>query len=326
MTPISFNLRLFIDHLNEHGATMDPRAAAVISAAAFRHYFFTPTENHAWLVEYPGQYWREDSMAVENYGVHEALTGHSGWSARRWNRLKGAELVALLRYEQKEGRVVRIQPSATHPYGFIDAFEASRAGLSLTVRYGEHSHTLVHADFSTLDAFTAGLPELVTLRKEQSVIPATRRHALTQDALRWGVTHYDTRKEIIFEVDAFYSTGWRAWEELESFVRSLHTEIVGDRDAARGLAYARAHLLELADARDGAAAFFRDPAAVLEHTGRPALQTDVLDALSAAWHDAAVAIREAAEAVANADDATGALQRGAKADAHAFTLLAAFNG
>lgn len=326
MTPLSFNLRLFLDHLAKHGATLDPHAAMVISGVAFRHYFFTPNENHAWLVEYPGQYWREDSLGVENYGMHEALMGHTGWSIRRWNALKGKELVALLRIEQQEGRWLRIQPSSTHPFGFIEDFEASRAGLTMTVRHGEHEATLAHPDLASLDDFAAELPELLTLRKEPGEIPASRRHALTGDVLRWAVAHYESRKEIIYEADAFYATGWRAWEELQALVVSLHTETLDDRDNARGLAFVQAHLQELALARDAAAAFFHDPALVFEHTGRQAVHAASLDALGDAWAQAAASMRTAADVVSNAEASAIALQAAAQADAEAFRALKRFNG
>ena len=307
-----------LEHLHRHGAPFDYDAAMVLSGAAFRHYLFTPEDNHAWLVENPGEHWRDDSLRLENYGAFEAIQGHTGWSGRRWDKLKGAELVQLLRYESAENRLARLQG-----VGFITNVEASRAGLRLTIDRGGETHELTHGDLSTLDDFCAGLPTLWTLRKEPGEIPAARRHALTGDVLRWAWNHYTSRKEIVHDTDAFYATGRRAWELLQALSETLRTP-PDDRDVEGGYAYIDAHVRELAIAREAAARFFEDPALLLEHTGREALSSPQIDGIARAWGAVAEALRAVEDAPRDAT--TEALRRAADADEIAFETLRAFAG
>lgn len=320
MQTLSNALLDVLEHLHRHGGALDWDAAMVLSGAAFRHYLFTTEDNHAWLVEHPGEHWREDSQRVENYGAFEALQGHTGWSGRRWEKLKGGELVQLLRYELADGRVARLEG-----VGFIIGVEASRQGIALTIDTGddENPQTLAHSDFATIDEFSAALPTLWTLRKEPGTIPDTRRHALTGDVLRWAWTHYTSRKEIIHDVDAFYATGRRAWEKLIAMATDLcspDTEL--NTEAAD--AFIRAHVRELAIARESAARFFGDAALVLDHCGNASVSGPALEALDRAFTEAAEALR-AAEDV-DAEGLADTLQRAATAEGRAFEALRDFAG
>lgn len=307
-----------LEHLHRHGESVDWDAAMVISGAAFRHYFFTTEDNHAWLVENPGEFWRNDSMRVENYGVFEALQGHTGWSSRSWKRLKGGELVQLLRYEKGDNRVARLEG-----VGFVIDVEASRQGIRLVLDQDGEAGELVHSDFASIDEFSAGLPTLWTLRREPGEIPASRRHALTGDVLRWAWTHYTSRKEIIHDTDAFYATGRRAWEKLAELAQSLQSPQDG-QDSEAGFDFIRAHVQELAIARESAARFFADVELVMEHTGIQSPSAPVLEALDKAWTASAAALRAIDEAP-NAE-LPQALQEAAKLEEIAFETLRDFAG
>lgn len=325
MHSLSAGLRAYLSHLERHGLRYNFDVAMVIGGGAFRHYFFTPEDNHAWLVEYPNEFWREDTTRVENYGLYEAVQGHTGWSARRWTKMKGAELVTLLRHEQKEGRFVRLVPSERYAGGLIEAFEASREGLKLTVRHAGEEETLVHPDLTTLDEFVWNLGELQTLRREPGEVPATRRHALTADVLRWAVQHWGARREIIFDVEAYYAAGNRAWLQLRAFASTLASPLEG-RNADEGYAYIQRHLEELAQARQSAARFFSDAALVLEHTGREALSAPLLDTLANAWQASADATAEAAKHAtpASSEALEEHLELAHQQDAQAFEFLERF--
>lgn len=295
MQALSDALQDFLVHLERHGLRYDFDAAMVHGGAAFRHYFFTPEDNHAWLVEYPGEHWREDSLNMDSYGVFEAIQGHTGWSARQWRGLKGAELVTLLQHEQKDGRLIRVLGTDGARPGLIESFDASREGLTLRLSDGPDAWELQHAGLATLDDFVPSLGVLQTLRKEPSEIPTRRRHALTEDALRWAVRHWESRKEIRFDLEAYYATGARAWRLLADFAeRALAGDADFDADAAR--AYIARHLGELARARRSAERFFADPAMVLEHTGRAALAAPQLELLRERWATAADAAESASSA------------------------------
>ena len=323
MQPLSSSLDFFLQHLDRHGLSYDFNTAMVLGGAAFRHYFFTPDDNHAWLVEYPGEHWREDSLDMDNYGLFEAVQGHTGWSARRWSVLRGPELVTLLRHESNEARLVAIEGTAVSKAGLIERFDASREGLTLHVSNGEASWELRHSDLTTLDDFVAQLVPLRTLRKEPSEIPASRRHALTSDVLRWAVRHWTSRREIRYDVEAYYATGTRAWTLLEDFARSLEThDAFADADPEVAETYVRTHLQELSVARRSAAEFFGDPAAVMEHTGLETLAAQPLDALSLAWKKSADAAQLASQAATK--ELPTAIANAHQLDADAFEQLARF--
>lgn len=293
MRTLSSQLHELLKHLALHKGELSFDTAMVLGGGAFRHYFFTPDDNHAWLSEYPDDLWREDTLWVENYGLFEAIEGHTGWASRRWVGLTGAELVQLLRYEQDGARFVRQEASEAHPEGIIRSFEVSRDGISLNIERPDGNVTLTHSDLSTIDDFAATLGALQTLRPPTQGIPPTRRHALTADVLRWAPRHWQARKEILFDVQAFYAAGDRAWSKLYDFARTLQALDTQKQDAA--LTYIRTHLAELAIARASAANFFSDPAAVVEHTGRQITATPALEELAAAWRASADAAYAASE-------------------------------
>src|SRR5699024_8897253 len=74
----------------------------------FRHYFFTPDDNHAWRTTYPDDFWHDDTLFVENYGLFEAMEGQTGWGVRRWTDIHAADFLKLLRQENGAGRALRI--------------------------------------------------------------------------------------------------------------------------------------------------------------------------------------------------------------------------
>lgn len=321
MQPLSDDLLDFLAHLERHGLRYDFDAAMVHGGAAFRHYFFTPEDNHAWLVEYPDERWREDSLTMDSYGVFEAIQGHTGWSARQWRGLKGAELVTLLRHEQSGGRLVRALGTDGARPGLIESFEASREGLTLQLSDGRDTWELQHAGLATLDDFVPMLGVLQTLRKEPAEIPTRRRHALTEDALRWAVRHWESRKELRFDLEAYYATGTRAWQLLSDFADTALTG--GDEvDADAAQAYIARHLHELSRARRSAERFFGDASMVLEHTGRAALAAPQLDGLRDRWAKSSDAAETASSA--GPDALREALLEAHARDGEAFAALRDF--
>lgn len=326
MRTLSSDLQNLLHHLSLHGTELPLPTAMVLSGAAFRHYFFNPAYNHAWLVEFPDEYWRNDTLYVENYGLLEAIEGHTGWASRRWHKLKGVELVQLLRHERDEQRVLRLEATENHTTSILQDFQIKRSGLTLEIEREGAIERLEHKDISTLDDFSATLPPMQSLRRAQDNIPDTRRWALTHDVLRWAPRHWQAHKEIIYDVQAFYAAGDQAWVDLRAF----HTQHV-DTDSARASqanSYLIAHLKELHIARDAAAQFFSDHQGVIHHTGKPLLSERSTQDLAHAWQVSANAIDRALNALhtgANAgENAQTALTQAHQRDADAFSHLSAW--
>lgn len=319
MRTLSSELRQYLQHLSLHGVDLSFATAMVLSGAAFRHYFFTPNYNHAWLVEYPDDLWREDSLTVENYGVYEAIEGHTGWTSRRWHQLKGVELVQLLRYEQTEGRHLRHESTDAHPAGLITGFDVDRTGLTLHIQQGENRIQWRSA-LDELDAFCAQLPALQSLRPVQGDIPATRRTALTLDVFRWAGRHWEARKEIAYDVQAFYAAGHQAWLELRAFYDTIPSLATDRQEAAR--TYVRAHLNELATARAAAAAFFSDHDALSALLASPTLSKRSTEELRDAWQRIADRLQTASDNATT--DLVGLLAEAQQLDTDAFERLNAW--
>lgn len=327
MRTLSSDLQHLLRHLSLHGEEFPFPAAMVLSGAAFRHYFFNPAYNHAWLVEFPDDLWRNDTLFVENYGLHEAIEGHTGWASRRWHALKGVELVQLLRHEREEQRLLRLEATQDQPAGILRDFDVQRSGLTLEVERNGAIERIEHKDISTLDDFSATLPPMQSLRRAQDNIPDTRRWALTHDVLRWAPRHWQARKEIIYDVQAFYAAGDQAWIDLQAF----HTQDIGTDStrASDAKSYLTAHLKELHIARNAAAQFFADHAQVVHHTGKPLLSKRSTQDLAHAWQAAADAINRAIHALAHdapsdATDATDALAQAYQQDSDAFAHFSAW--
>lgn len=291
MRTLTHDLNALLQHLRLHGVTLPFPTAMVLSGAAFRHYFFNPDYNHAWLVEYPDDHWRSDTLCIENYGLHEAIEGHTGWTSRRWQNLKGPELVQLLRHEHAEGRVLRQDATADTPAGFIQEFHVDRNGLALEIERDGNREKHVHNDLTTLDEFSKELGLLQSLRPVAGEIPARRRHALTLDVFRWASRHWNARKELLYDVQAFYAAGNQAWLDLRAFEANLSRFESERQQQAED--YIQNHLHELQRARHAAARFFSNHNDVVEHSGIQDLDPSSTTQLAERWRAAADAIDNA---------------------------------
>lgn len=314
MRTLTNDLNALLQHLRLHGVRLPFPTAMVISGAAFRHYFFNPDYNHAWLVEYPDDHWREDTLFLENYGLYEAVEGHTGWTSRRWQNLKGPELVQLLRYEHEAGRVLRQDATWDTPAGFIQEFHVDRNGLALEIEHDGTREKLAHQDLSTLDEFSNQLGVLQSLRPVAGDIPDRRRHALTQDVFRWASRHWNARKELLYDVQAFYAAGNQAWIDLQAFAESLDRFEGEKRQRAQD--YIQNHLHELQRARNAAAQFFAQHDDVANQSGFDALDARSTEQLAAAWKAAAAAIDHAAHT--NTAEQSDAIAAAHTADRAAF--------
>lgn len=319
MRPLSSELREHLHQLSLHGVTLAFPAAMVLSGAAFRHYFFNPAYNHAWLIEYPEDLWRNDTLRVENYGLFEAIEGHTGWASRRWQGLKGVELVQLLRHEQSEGRVLRQESTDAHPAGIVQSFEIGRQGLKLSILRGKEKIQL-QSDIESLDDFSSSLPPFQSLRPVQGSIPPTRRRALTLDVFRWANRHWSARKEIVYDVQAFYAAGDQAWIDLQSFYAAIPALESAQQQAAHN--YVHKHLQELACARQAAADFFDDHDGICTLLQTPSLSKRSTDALTAAWQKAADRIQDIG--ASKDEDLSSRLQDAHEVDTDAFAQLKAW--
>lgn len=315
---LSQALQDLLQHLARHNVHLSVDEAMVLSGAAFRHYFFSPIDNHAWLVEYPDDHWRNDTLRVENYGLYESIAGHTGWASRQWSHLTGPEFIQLLAYEHKNGRVLRIEADATSHGGFIIDHRVGRNGVQLTVdRDGTFEH-LSHPDLTTLSDFVQTLGVLQSLRLEEpDDIPIRRQHALTHDVLRWACQHHVAKKEIMYDVQAFYAAGNRAWTLLHDFVNSLD-KLPSEKHAA-ALTYVRAHLHEIGLARASAARFFSNEAHIEKHLAADLIHGG-MRTVHHAWKASADAILQAASS--QDTSMTAAIRNAQQLDANAFDLFA----
>ena len=307
-------------------APLDEAHALLLSGAALRAYCFAAGDNHAWLVERPGEHWRADSLLVENYGAFESLAAHTGAHARLYRGLGAQDVVALVRYEVDAGRALGA-PLLGQGAVVTGLERDGRALRFLGERPGASGVEAFERRVETMDE-VATLPEwfgsLLTVRPGNEPVPAERRHALAEDVLRWAGRHHASGRELVHHAEAFYGSGARAFENAAELAAD-HFAAVHDEQPPCAAFLAR-FIDELREGRAAVAEVFRSPAAVMDLTGRATLQAALVDGVAAAWGQAAAhlavtrALVDAGDALATCE----ALREAAALERHAAEALQRF--
>lgn len=303
-------------------------ALFVLSGAAFRTYVFNPEDNYAWTESYPDRPFHPDDLLVDNYGVMEAVTGHFDLHPRPYQLKRVVELRALHKHEAEEGRHILLQFANHEPSVLLTKVEAQRSGITLECERAGERFTLEHDDLSTADEFIRALGTYLTLRSPAQgpdAVPHSRRNALTRDALSWALQHFYARRELAHHLELYFAAGHRAWETLNEQLRRLD-----EGHAHTGLAGAyREHaalLLEsIADARQQAAAFFRNTELLETHLERGELGDDLLNAIVSAAEQSAAEVAAVAKELAAlpTDEASDRVRHCAATDHRFFAALEA---
>ncbi|MFT6398396.1 MAG: hypothetical protein ACJAYU_003154 [Bradymonadia bacterium] len=221
----------------------------VLSGVAFRTYQLTPDDNHAYDTQHGDARWRWETLAMENYGVLESLAVHLDREFRIYGNMRPVDMFALGKFEFEQGRGV-IGRVRHHGGEFVELVAIdSPKGRVETPSAGD-------IDFSTQSedpkAFPAGLDAVDTLfvaRPQPEPVPASRGRTLREDVLIFAGRHSQSKRELNFAEELFYSSGLRALDVSSSLVESAE-------DSEEWRAYWSAWASDLAEARAAAAEFF----------------------------------------------------------------------
>ena len=180
-----------------------PLAEAMgISATAFRAYFFSPDDNHAYRDDFPGVEWLEDTLELENYGVHEALSAHTASDIRLYDRLKREPLLQLVRHELTAGRPLLLSDPLTMLTWVVVGLGDLRLSLA-AVDATEES-------FEPDDEHALRLA-LSALRPTERPFTYRPDH-FRRVALGWSADHLNTKHELFHHLEIFVASGARALE------------------------------------------------------------------------------------------------------------------
>lgn len=180
-----------------------PLAEAMgISATAFRAYFFSPDDNHAYRDDFPGVEWLEDTLELENYGVHEALSAHTASDIRLYDRLKREPLLQLVRHELTAGRPLLLSDPLTMLSWVVVGLGDLRLSLAPLACTEE--------SFEPDDEHALRLA-LSALRPTERPFTYRPDH-FRRVALGWSGDHLNTKHELFHHLEIFVASGARALE------------------------------------------------------------------------------------------------------------------
>jgi hypothetical protein len=173
-----------------------------ISATAFRAYFFSPDDNHAYRDDFPGVEWLEDTLELENYGVHEALSAHTASDIRLYDRLKREPLLQLVRHELTAGRPLLL----TDPLTMLTWVVVGLGDLRLSLA----PVACTEESFDPDDEHCLRLA-LSALRPTERPFTYRPDH-FRRVALGWSGEHLNTKHELFHHLEIFVASGARALE------------------------------------------------------------------------------------------------------------------
>lgn len=184
------------------GKPLQLAEAMGFSAAAFRAYFFTPDDNHAYREDFPGVEWLEDTLELENYGAYEALSAHTASDIRLYDRLKREPLLQLVRHELGAGRPLLL----TDPLTMLTSVVVGIGDLRLNLQPVEAASESFDPD----DDHCLRLA-LSALRPTERPFTYRPDH-FRRVALGWGGEHLNTKHELFHQLEIFVASGARAIE------------------------------------------------------------------------------------------------------------------
>ena len=180
-----------------------PLAEAMgISATAFRAYFFSPDDNHAYRDDFPGVEWLEDTLELENYGVHEALSAHTASDIRLYDRLKREPLLQLVRHELTAGRPLLL----SDPLTMLTWVVVGLGDLRLSLAAVDSTEESFEPDDE--HALRLALSALRPTERPFTYRPDHFRRV----ALGWSADHLNTKHELFHHLEIFVASGARALE------------------------------------------------------------------------------------------------------------------
>lgn len=192
---------------------LDEDTARVLSGVAFRTYFLTPDDNHAYRTAIADREWAWGSLDIENYGIVESLAVHFDRDLRIYPLPRPADAIALARHEFEAGRpIVGRLAGAVPEHVVVTGLRGPNGEWAAPDCDGlgdEEVETI--ADLSAF-AENRRLVEMVTVRPSPTPIPAKRRSMLQEDVLSFAGRHARSRKELHYGHELFYASGLRAWE------------------------------------------------------------------------------------------------------------------
>lgn len=206
--------------------------AAVLSGAAFRTYYLTPDDNHAYREVISAREWAWGSLYIENYGVLESLATHLDRDLRLWSFQRPADLAALARVELEAGRPLLLglgaEPSRL---ALVTAIEVGPRRIALEpdaiprIARDEDTERFAFAALDRWDAEDVRPGFALTVRAGVEPASARRRELLRRDVLAFAGRHARSRKELSYTEELFYASGLRAWEvAAESLVERWRPE------------------------------------------------------------------------------------------------------
>ena len=173
-----------------------------ISATAFRAYFFSPDDNHAYRDDFPGVEWLEDTLELENYGVHEALSAHTASDIRLYDRLKREPLLQLVRHELTAGRPLLL----TDPLTMLTWVVVGLGDLRLSLAAVDATEESFEPDDE--HALRLAISALRPTERPFTYRPDHFRRV----ALGWSADHLNTKHELFHHLEIFVASGARALE------------------------------------------------------------------------------------------------------------------
>lgn len=264
MTPFEIQFRRFagppplgadglVRALADTTGLLDIDTARVLSGVAFRAYFLTPDDNHAYRTAIDDREWAWSSLDVENYGVVESLAAHLEQDVRVYPIGRAADLIALAKFEIAAGRTPIGRLAGEVPeHVVVTGLRTPSATFELDpgVAPGDVERVPIADPGAPVNAIAPHLAEVVTIRPPTSPIPETRRRMLRDDVMQFASRHSRSRKELHHAQELFYASGLRAW----SVAAELLTERWQEKDVEE---FERFWAAWTSDARAGRAAAAR---------------------------------------------------------------------
>jgi hypothetical protein len=187
-----------------------------LSGVGFTTYAFTPDDNYNYDRVFPGVTTSPAVFTLDHFGVLETLGPHLATDFRIYEPDTLRDFVLLVKSELADGRGVWIRDSPVATDVAQQDVPAERW------RWVDPDGSETFTVELTAESLKGPSPfaKVMAVRPLAQHVPASRRHMLVREVVRYAARHGESHREVAHHQDVYLASGARAWVVMADWIAS----------------------------------------------------------------------------------------------------------